>query len=207
MSPKIIHVSSPKGGSTKTALATTLAGGLSAMGSRVLVVDIDPNGADGGATKWAALAQAAGRSPAFYVTPALPRRVTDLDFIIYDHPPGRPTRLPDGLILMPTTLDPGTYFSTLRAMAQLRKRRPAPILVASRVRLDRAESRQLLARMPGVPVIRDRAIYPSAFGCGATIYDTDAGLRHAGEARAEFQPVIDAVLRALRVSFKQPEVA
>jgi len=206
MHPKFIHVSSPKGGSTKTALATTLAGGLSVMGSRVLVVDIDPNGADGGATKWAALAQAAGRSPAFCVTPALPRRL-DYDIIIYDHPPGRPTRIEEGLVVLPTTLDPGTYFSTVRALAQLRKRRPSPLLIANRVRLDRAESRQLLARMPGVPVIRDRAIYPTAYGCGATIFDTDAGLRHAGEARAEFKPVLDAVLQALGVSGRFKEVA
>jgi hypothetical protein len=61
--------------------------------------------------------------------------------------------------------------------------------------------------LTGVSVIRDRAIYPSAYSCGATIYDGDAGLRHATEARAEFAHVLEAVKGALGMNSMKEEAA
>lgn len=193
---RTVHCYSPKGGSGKTNLTLTLAGAV-ARDLRVLVVDYDPNGLDGGALRWAAQARDCDRPTAFMVSPALPRRPDDFDLILIDHPPGRPARVTDGQVIVPTTLDPGTYFSARRALAGLRKR--APLLIANRVRLDRAEPRHLLAQLPGTLAISDRAIYASAYGIGATIWDEDAGLRNAQGARAEFQPIVDAVL--LRAGF------
>lgn len=189
-----IHVQGRKGGSTKTLTSLTLAGALAALGADVLLVDLDPNGSDGGSLRWASLANANGRQPAFTVCPALPRRV-EADVVIYDHPPGQPSRLPQGLIVIPTSLDPGNVFSAMRLQAQLNKRKPAPIIIASRVRLDRSEPRKMLAQLDGVNAIRDRAIYPTSYGAGATIYDL-AG-PHAEVARAEHMPVVQQVLAAL----------
>jgi len=202
---RLIHCYSPKGGSGKTTLALNLAGGAAAHELRVLVVDYDPNGNDGGALRWASQARDCERSPAFMVSPAMPRRQDDFDLILIDHPPGRPARVTEGQVIIPTTLDPGTYFSCRRALDVLRKRKP--LLVANRVRLDRAEPRRLLAQLPGTIAIGDRAIYASAYGIGATIYDDDAGLRNAQAARAEFEPVIDAVLARAGFPVRVPKVA
>jgi hypothetical protein len=193
---RVVHCYSPKGGSGKTTLALTLAGAL-AQRLRVLVVDYDPNGLDGGALRWAAQARDCDRSTNFMVSPAMPRRPDDFDVILIDHPPGRPARVTDGQVIIPTTLDPGTYFSARRALDVLRKRKP--LLVANRVRLDRAEPRRLLAQLPGTLALGDRAIYASAYGIGATIWDEGAGLRNAQAARVEFQPIVDAVMA--RVGF------
>lgn len=189
-----IHVHGRKGGSTKTLTTLTLAGALASLGADVLVVDLDPNGADGGSLRWASLAHANGRQPAFTVCPALPRRV-EADVVIFDHPPGQPCRLPDGLVVIPTSLDPGNVISAMRLQAQLAKRKPAPIVVASRVRLDRSEPRKMLAQLDGVHAIRDRAIYPTSFGSGQTVYDMSGP--HAEAARQEHQPVVQQVLAAL----------
>lgn len=189
-----IHVHGRKGGSTKTLTTLTLAGALASLGADVLVVDLDPNGADGGSLRWASLAHANGRQPAFTVCPALPRRV-EADVVIFDHPPGQPSRLPDGLIVIPTSLDPGNVISAMRLQAQLAKRKPSPIVVASRVRLDRSEPRKMLAQLDGVHAIRDRAIYPTSFGSGKTVYDMSGP--HAEAARQEHQPVVQQVLAAL----------
>lgn len=188
---RVVHCYSPKGGSGKTMLALTLAGAL-AQHLRVLVVDYDPNGNDGGALRWAAQARDCDRPTSFMVSPAMPRRPDDFDVILIDHPPGRPARVTDGQVIIPTTLDPGTYFSARRALDVLRKRKP--LLIANRVRLDRAEPRRLLAQLPGTLTLSDRAIFASAYGVGATIWDEGAGLRNAQAARAEFQPVVEAVL-------------
>lgn len=115
--------------------------------------------------------------------------------VIFDHPPGQPSRLPDGLIVIPTSLDPGNVISAMRLQAQLAKRKPGPIVVASRVRLDRAEPRKMLAQLDGVHAIRDRAIYPTAYGSGTTIYDMQGP--HAEAARQEHQPVVQQVLASL----------
>lgn len=199
--PHVVHIWSSKGGSCKSTTAINLAGGLSCAGSRVLLVDLDPNGSEGGALRWAAQAHVHGRQPAFLVSPAMPRHTSDFDYIIVDHPPGRPTRLPEGLVLLPATLDAGNFFSTRRSIDLLRKKCKS-IVIASRVRMDRADQRALLAVLgDGNPLaVSDRAIFASAYGIGATIWDDDAGLRQAPSARAEFMHVVTAVQHACGAS-------
>jgi len=200
MSPKQIHVVNSKGGCGRSTVCISTAAGLSQRGHRVLVVDLDANGQDGGSLRWATQAQASGRSPAFFVVPALPRRLDGIDVIIWDHAPGAP-RLPDGHVIVPTTLDPGTFFSAMKTMRLMKTRKPSPILVANRVRIDRADNRRLLDQMPGTTlVVRDRSIFPTAYGRGASIYDD--GLLHAPAARAEFDLVIDKVENCLGLSRK-----
>ncbi|BFI96300.1 MAG: hypothetical protein RSP_18100 [Rhodanobacter sp.] len=159
---------------------------------KVLLVDLDENGSAGGSLRWAAMAQMAGRSPAFTVSPAMPRHVQDWDLVVVDHPPGV-RKLPEGMVIVPTTMDPGTYFSALRTLKGLKSHRTKPLMVANRCRTDRAEVRRLIQEIPNCLVLKDRAIYPSSFGQGVTIWD-DVGLLHADSARGEFTPLLDAVL-------------
>ena len=191
-----INVCGRKGGSTRSTNTLTLAGALAARGADVLVVDLDPNGSDGGSLRWASLAQANGRHPAFTVCPALPRRV-EADVVIFDHPPGTAARIPEGLgiILIPTSLDPGNLISAMRLRSLLGKRKPTPILIASRVRLDRAEPRKALAQLDGVCCVKDRAIYPTAYGSGQTIHDIKGP--HAEAARMEYEPIVQQVMAAM----------
>jgi cellulose biosynthesis protein BcsQ len=194
MKNRPVHICGPKGGCGKTAAALNVAGGLSARGLSVLLVDLDPNGPIGGATRWAQLAHAAGRETTFLVSPAVPRNAT-FDVIVYDHPPQQTTKLPEGQFIVPTTLDPGTYFSTREVVQLLRHRHVTPIVVAMRARLDRSEPRRLVAALgDDVPVIRDRAVIPACFGRGATVYDDGVGLNHTRLARAEFDQIISQLL-------------
>lgn len=194
MKNRAVHACGPKGGGGKTTVTTNLAGGLAARGFSVLVVDLDPNGPIGGATRWAQLAHAAGRETTFLVSQAVPRNAS-FDFIIYDHPPVQTTKLPEGQFIVPTTLDPGTYFSTREIVQLLRHRDVTPIVVAMRARLDRSEPRRLVAALgEDVPVIKDRAVIPACFGRGATVYD-DVGLNHTRLARAEFDQIISQLLK------------
>lgn len=186
---KHIHNVGQKGGTGKTAVTLNLAGGLAAQGHSVLVVDLDPAGPVGGATRWAQLAHAAGRETAFMVSQAVPRNAK-FDYVIFDHPPAPTTRMPEGQIIIPTTLDPGTYFSTREVVQLLRNRDITPIVVAMRARTDRSEQRRLIAALgEDVPVVRDRAIVPACFGRGATVYD-NVGLSHTRQAQAEFDHII-----------------
>jgi len=192
----LIHSFSTKGGSAKTALATTLASALHALRFRVALVDLDTtNGAHGGATAWSQRAMAHGRPLPFPVMKALPTKPGAFDFVVVDHPPGltKAHNLPAGLVCIPTPLDPGSFASALKSLDSLRNRNPAPLLVPFRVRLERSEQRRLAGALAG-PAISDRAIYASAMGAGASIYTQGAGLLGRASAIAEFDQLVNRIL-------------
>ncbi|MBN8924563.1 MAG: hypothetical protein BGP10_13215 [Rhodanobacter sp. 68-29] len=194
-----IHIFSSKGGSGKTTAALSLAAALAHRGHRVALVDADPNGAQGGATRWLAQAQAAGRATPFPVLRSLTASAAKAyDVVIWDHPPGGRAahQLPEGLVIVPTPLDPGSFFSATRVVDSLRHRSLTPLLLPSRVRLERAEQRRL-AGVLAVPVIRDRAAYGSLFGQGTTLYSDATGIIGQSAARAEFEETVARVLAHL----------
>ena len=194
-----IHIFSSKGGSGKTTAALSLAAALAHRGHRVALVDADPNGAQGGATRWLAQAQAAGRATPFPVLRSLTASAAKAyDVVIWDHPPGGRAahQLPEGLVIVPTPLDPGSFFSATRVVDSLRHRSLTPLLLPSRVRLERAEQRRL-AGVLAVPVIRDRAAYGSLFGEGTTLYCDATGIIGQSAARAEFEETVARVLAHL----------
>lgn len=195
-----IHIFSSKGGSGKTTAALSLAAALTHRGHRVALVDADPNGSQGGATRWLAQAQAAGRATPFPVLKSLTASAAQAyDYVVWDHPPGGRAahQLPEGLVIVPTPLDPGSFFSATRVIDSLRHRSPAPLLLPSRVRLERAEQRRL-AGVLAVPVIRDRAAYSSLFGQGATLYSDSTGIIGLAAARDEFEQTVGRVLAHVR---------
>jgi len=200
-----IHIFSSKGGSGKTTAALSLAAALAHRGHRVALVDADPNGTQGGATRWLAQAQAAGRATPFPVLKAITASAAKAyDYVVWDHPPGGRAahQLPDGLVIVPTPLDPGSFFSAMRVVDSLRHRPLAPLLLPSRVRLERAEQRRL-AGVLAVPVIRDRAAYGSLFGQGATLYSDATGIIGLAAARDEFEQTVERVLAHLRAQHRK----
>lgn len=158
---KTIHVFSSKGGVAKTSVALTLAGALSARGYRVALVDQDPNGGQGGATRWLQQAQAYGRGSPFLLMRSLGAKTAAAhDFVIHDHPPGgrSANQLPAGLVLVPSPLDPGSFFSATRVIDSLRHRAQPPLLLPTRVRLERSEQRRLAGAREEFDLVVERVL-------------------------------------------------
>lgn len=106
MAAKIIAVANQKGGTGKTTIAMQLAGTLAIRGSRVLVVDADPQGT---ATRWAAAATDERPFPANIcglsaaggrVHREVRKYVDDYDFIVIDCPPAVESSVPTGALMI-----------------------------------------------------------------------------------------------------------
>jgi chromosome partitioning protein len=106
MRAKIIAVTNQKGGSGKTTLSMQLAGALARRGSKVMVVDADPQGT---ATRWAATADddkpfqasVVGLSAASAkVHREVKKFVDDYDYIIIDCPPAADSPVPQSALLV-----------------------------------------------------------------------------------------------------------
>lgn len=190
----------PKGGTGKTMTALTIAAGLAARGRRVLVVDQDPQS---GSLVWAKRAGDRGFETPFVVAAA---RSKGFDDIIFDHAPVPPeTGLPGRLVLMPVLLDATTYPLYRRGRMMLEGLVLPHIAVPCRVRTDRAEQRILVDEVfKGIPMYRDRACYPKAYGRGQTVYSEGLAMSHSQIARAEAEAVLDRVLAAYKALEKPP---
>lgn len=176
--PKIISVWTPKGGVGKTLTALHLAERYARDNLRVLLVDHDPQG---GALVFSKLVHQNKRSMRFVVTNA---DVPGFDVVIHDHAPTMPDDLPGSILVMPTLLDAASYLLFVRGRNVAREHGKTIIPVASRYRSDRSEQRQVVeGQFADCPVIRDRAIYATAFGRGQTVFDL--AMAHAQLARAE----------------------
>jgi chromosome partitioning protein len=106
MAAKIIAVVNQKGGSGKTTLSMQLAGALARRGSKVLVVDADPQGT---ATRWAASAEDDKPFPASVVGLSaastkvhreVKKFVGDYHYIIIDCPPAADSPVPQSALLI-----------------------------------------------------------------------------------------------------------
>ena len=191
---KRISIWSRPGGSGRSTIALNLAAALAAGGARVLLVDSDPQSA---ALLWARLASNANRPTAFVVTAGLPRRQDDYDFILFDHAAGARKAAPPGeLVVIPTLTDAASVLTLNEVRSDLKRQGKRTLVVANRWRKDRREHHHVLGLLGDVPVLRDRAVFATAYGRGATIYDADAGLLHTGNARAEMDELRSRVVRA-----------
>lgn len=187
-----VSVWTPKGGVAKTTLTLNLAGCFAADGLRVVVVDLDPQA---GARRWFRLAEQQGRDVPFVVE-ADPKRAKayPADLVIYDHPPNVCERLPGDLVAMPTLLDASSMLLFMHGLALVAGQMKPILPVPARVRTDRGEQRAVLAEyFAGAACMRDRAVYPHAFGRGTTVFDPAVTLSGVQQARAEVRGIADAV--------------
>jgi chromosome partitioning protein len=106
MTAKIIAVCNQKGGPGKTTLTMQLAGSLARRGSKVLVVDADPQGS---ATRWAASAEDEAPFPASVVGLSaagakvhreVKKFVDDYHYIVIDCPPAADSTVPQSALLI-----------------------------------------------------------------------------------------------------------
>lgn len=106
MTARVIAVVNQKGGSGKTTVSMHLGGTLALRGSRVLIVDADPQGT---ATRWAASAEDAALFPASVVGLSaatskvhreVKRFVNDYEWIVIDCPPAVNSPIPQSALLI-----------------------------------------------------------------------------------------------------------
>lgn len=203
MSPRIVSVSGLKGGCGKSTVALTLATTFYALGTRVLIVDTDPQGTlRTWATRAAELEQEGppvvsvdGRQ----LRRDLPRLARDVDLVILDTPPrlgadARAAMLAADLIILPTTpgvADVWALQETLDVFGEAEAVKPELRAVAVLNRADRtgltALARQALHELK-VPLMEEtlgsRVAFAEAFLQGQGVVQHAPGSPAASEARA-----------------------
>ncbi|MBN8884464.1 MAG: ParA family protein [Rudaea sp.] len=192
MTRRVSVWSSGRGGAGKTTLSVNLAAGLAKHGLKVVLVDSDPQG---GSELWHSVGTELGRTIRFRVARGTPSNTEDYDWIIYDHATGpRTVPLPAPLVIMPATADAVSLTSVILGRQRLAQERKRCLVVANRWRPDLSGHRAALQALGDVQVVRDRAVFPTAFSRGTSVYDEDAHLLKADEARAEIDALVKHVL-------------
>ena len=196
---KIIAVVNQKGGTGKTTIAMHLAGTLARRGSKVLVVDADPQGT---ATRWAASAADEAPFPASIAGLSdadaklhreVQKFVSDYDFIVIDCPPSADSPVSQSALLIadvglvPVIPSPPDLWAgvairkVIEAAAALNEHLEARILINQRKAGTRLAARTLeLLPEYRIPLcktqIGDREAYRHAAAYGQTVHHlgTDA---------------------------------
>jgi chromosome partitioning protein len=177
-----------KGGVGRTTITLNLASLLQCTypQSTVFVADLDPQGSS---LAWARLA---GETP---FTVGVTKSRANHDFLIYDTPPKLPENgiLPEAdVYIIPTLLDAVSFVVFLKTMELVERRQLPHLVVVNRFNPLRAEHRHRLQQLPpGALLVRDRAIFASAYGHGKSVFDLP------GKRALQAQGDINAIAKAL----------
>ena len=217
MAAKIIAVCNQKGGSGKTTLSMQLAGALARRGSKVLVVDADPQGT---ATRWAASADDEKPFPASVVGLSaastkvhreVKKFVDDYGYIIIDCPPAADSPVPQSALLVadlalvpviPSPLDMWAAVGIREVIAnvgdineELKSR-----LVINQLQPNTTLAKESLEVLPefGIELcetyMRQRQVYRQSAVFGQTVHDFGS---KAAAAVEEVEALTDEVLTLL----------
>ena len=203
----IVGVLNQKGGVGKTTLAVNIAAGLARTGSRVLLIDADPQGS---ALDWAAAREGA---PLFSVVglprPAVHKEIGTLchgyDHIVIDGPPrvselARSAIMASDLVLIPVQPSPYDVWAAeevIKLIDEVRvfKENIKSAFVINRKITNTAIGREVREALSAYSVhvldaaIAQRVVFAEAVGRGLSVFECEAG----GPAAAD----IDAVIKEL----------
>ena len=218
---KIIAVVNQKGGPGKTTTVMNLAGTLARRGSKVLVVDADPQGT---ATRWAASAADEAPFPASIAGLAdadaklhreVKKFVGDYDFIVVDCPPSAFSPVSQSALLIadlglvpvipsPPDLWAGVAIRTVIEAAEvINEHLQARLLINQRKPNTRlvAKTLEILSKYH-IPLCRtqigDREAYRHAAAYGQTVHHLGAG---AAAAIREVEALTDEILSVIQGEF------
>lgn len=205
---KTVAIVGRKGGIGKTTISVHLAGEMAARGSKVLLIDADPQGS---AAQWAA----PGKLPipvehmpvtADTLTPWVQKvRKLSADLLVLDCPPhldaalGAAISLADAVLLPcgPSGLDMlamGEVLGVVRAVRQRRQGAPKALIVPNRVDRRTSEGRELVDELtklgePVGPSLAYRSAFVRAFNTG----DHVGAFAPGSPADLEVKALADAV--------------
>lgn len=185
---QLFAIWNPKGGVGKSTLSVNLASYFANENQRTLLIDLDPQRSVYSLSK-NGVVRTDDPIGGFKIVYEQPLSKPDADIVIVDHPPVHTLPKP-AILIMPTSLDPFSWASTVAAAKDARGHGRKVVIVANRVDVNRkeeAEALSVLKKMhPDTIVIRSRSIYPRVIGMRKSIFDEDLrNLYGVREARAE----------------------
>ena len=198
----IIGVLSQKGGVGKTTVALNLAAAIATSGSRVLVVDADPQGS---ALAWSSAREAEPLFPVVGMAkPTLHRELPNLaanyDFIVIDGAPrvndlARSAILASNLVLIPVQPSPYDIWASSETVRLIREARQINAALEAAFLINRKIARSAigrdaaaaLAQFEDIPVLEvhlsQRILYAESAAKGLTVVE----VAPQGEAAREFR--------------------
>ena len=215
---KIIVLANQKGGPGKSTTCMQLAGSLARRGSKVLVVDADPQGT---ATRWAASAPDDAPFPASIaglsgaegkIHREVKKFLSEYDYIIIDCPPSSDSPIAQSalliadLVLVPVIPSPPDLWAgvairkVIEAACAVNEQLEARLLINQRKPNTRLAAKTLeLLPQYQIPLCRtqigDREVYRHSATYGQTVHDLGS---QAAAAVAEVEALTDEILSIIQ---------